>query len=570
MFNRLFTNSTVTYFDPRTQAHKQRVELYGRLWNYYEGKHERPLKPTRDGVDDNVIVNLSKQIVDESVSFLFGKPLTFEVDSNVDERTAEELYLDDIWESDPISGFSQEDFLQELGQMGAITGHAFVRLYIDEGNQPRKPVVLDTGLVDVIVNEDNRKQVDEYHVIWKSGKTYTGRDVWKRHRIIRLDNGTWEIHQETNSGGSKWEMEGDPTPWEYTFPPVLHCQNIKNAKSFWGFSDLNDADMNDAINLVTSDINRIVRFHASPKTIVTGATVADMTEITPHTMWSIKNDAAKAYNLEMSSELAASTGHKQNLKDEFYAVSSTPNISPSNVQVGALSGFALRILYSPLINKTNSKRTQYGGLLQRLNHAFLVIGGFENTSAEIKWMNPLPTDETEQATKFQTYVSSGVPLDIAAELAGLPKEKTEGLAAVQQMNELAKKIEMLERLSQTANLGAAVRVIFADDIKEQPQLIASLVRTDTIIEGEPVRGSGEDTPENISSAKGLNGAQIKAAVDLLAGVNAGTVAELNAIELLTSLGIEKDRAERMAKAAKTQKEVPMNASGQTDFPITER
>lgn len=62
-----------------------------------------------------------------------------------------------------------------------------------------------------------------------------------------------------------------------------------------------------------------------------------------------------------------------------------------------------------------------------------------------------------------------------------------------------------------------------------------------------------ETPETLASEKGLNGAQIKAAVDLLAGVTAGTVAELNAIELLTSLGIASDRAKAMAAAAKGQK-----------------
>jgi len=48
----------------------------------------------------------------------------------------------------------------------------------------------------------------------------------------------------------------------------------------------------------------------------------------------------------------------------------------------------------------------------------------------------------------------------------------------------------------------------------------------------------------------LNGAQISSAIDVLNGVSAGTVAEEVAIELLVSLGIERERAQAMASASK--------------------
>lgn len=547
MFN--FLKRSTDTFDPRTAEHKERIKLFNMLWSYYEGEHKRHLKIGKDGVDDNVTVNLSRKVVNASTSFLFGKGVTYETDSDVDERTAEEEYLDAIFESDPLTGFSMDDFLLELGQMGAVTGHVFVRIYVNDDGTPKAPHVLDTSLVDVRLDNDNRKRVLEYFVVWSGGKDISGRTIWKRHRIERQENDTWLIYEETTTDG-KWNIDDDPQVWDYEFPPIVDCQNIKNSRSFWGTSDLIDADLNDAVNLVSSDINRIIRFHASPKTIMTGVNSGDLVEVSANTMWSISSPDAKAYNLELNSELAASANHKQTLKDEFHEVTETPNINPSNTQVGALSGFALRILYGPLISKTNAKRVLYGGLLERLMHAHLVIGGFETNRVTLKWANPLPTDETEQAAKFQVYRTAGAPLTVAAELAGLPKEKTEGLQAAEDMATLAQRIEMLETLSVTTNLQGALSVIFGENI-DQSRLLPMLTRTDVIIEGGQT-GTME-TPENISSDKGLNGAQIKAAVDLLAGVNAGTVAELNAIELLISLGIDRDRAERMAKAAKTQR-----------------
>lgn len=56
-------------------------------------------------------------------------------------------------------------------------------------------------------------------------------------------------------------------------------------------------------------------------------------------------------------------------------------------------------------------------------------------------------------------------------------------------------------------------------------------------------------PQNIASDEGLNGAQITAAIDVLAGVSAGTTAELVAVELLVAVGIEQDKAQRMVKAS---------------------
>jgi len=55
----------------------------------------------------------------------------------------------------------------------------------------------------------------------------------------------------------------------------------------------------------------------------------------------------------------------------------------------------------------------------------------------------------------------------------------------------------------------------------------------------------EQSPENIASDKGLNGAQIKAASDLFASMSAGTIASGVVVELLVSLGIDKALAESM-------------------------
>ena len=78
-------------------------------------------------------------------------------------------------------------------------------------------------------------------------------------------------------------------------------------------------------------------------------------------------------------------------------------------------------------------------------------------------------------------------------------------------------------------------------------------------------GAGDALPANIESAQALNGAQISAAIEVLAGVTDGTVADTVAIELLIAFGIEETRVRRMVQASKTVKlrepEQPSNGDG---------
>ena len=62
---------------------------------------------------------------------------------------------------------------------------------------------------------------------------------------------------------------------------------------------------------------------------------------------------------------------------------------------------------------------------------------------------------------------------------------------------------------------------------------------------EPVVVDGDDTPDNIESTAGLNGAQITAAVGLLDGVAKASIAPTVAIELLIAVGLDRARAEKM-------------------------
>lgn len=415
-----------------SKEHTARRELFERYWNYYRGNHKKHLRQRQGSPDDNVILNYCRKIVNTGVDFLFGKPIDFSVDGNEFERSEQEQYLDTILAPDPLNGFHYGDLLNDVAVFGAVTGTAFVRLYNTGDIYPDKPalVAINPALVDVTTNPDNIQEPTEYRITWQSG------DVWKRDKITRLDNGFWQIVRETRSAksGRDWQAEDEPVVWPYQWPTIFHCQNLKNPQSFWGDSDLTDADLNDTINFIASNTNRIIKFHAHPRTIGLNISKDQIQATGIDEFWAVNQDGANIYNLEMSSDLGSSLAHLDRLTSSFHQVTATPDLSPDRVQVGALSGFALSILYGPLLAKTEGKRRRYGAMIQRINAALLELGGFgQNIVTEIKWPNPLPVDKAEKAELFGKYIAGRADIFGAAMVSGHTKEEAEQLAASPRM-----------------------------------------------------------------------------------------------------------------------------------------
>lgn len=419
---------------PLSKEHRARAELFDLYWNYYRGKHRPNLKVKPGKVDDNVILNWSKKVVNRGVAFLFGRIPTFEIDgeerneSNRPVRSDNEKYLDAIWQADPITGFSPGLFLQSLAQNGAICGTAFIRIYPASEIRPKiKLACLDPRLMDIKTMSSDVDVVEEYHVIWKTGKGVSAE--WMRHRFVRETAESWLILSEQYKKQGNWAMIDEPEEWPYDFAPVFHCHNLNLANSAWGMSDLEDADINDAINFTASNINRILRFHAHPRTVGTGMEANDLKTTAVDQLWTVPTSDAEIFNLEMQSDLGSSRQHKQDLEEAFHQVTNIPRLDPRSVNLGALSGFALQILNGPLLDKTAVKQLTYGGMLQQINRALLLLGEKEEVTVNNVWPNPLPTADSEKADVMNTLTSAGASVYASAKVAGYSEEQARLLAS---------------------------------------------------------------------------------------------------------------------------------------------
>lgn len=428
MLNRLtlpgFLKKSNEAMAPLSDEHRERRELFHLYRSYYRGRHRQQLKTRPGSANDNVTLNWSKKVVNHGVNFLFGQPITFEIEGDEEQRSESEQYLDYVFQDDPLNDFSMALLLQTLGQNGGVCGTAFLRLYPDE-NKPRI-VALDPSIMDIVTDPDDMTRVNEYHAVWQAGKGNDAR--WKRHRVMRGDGDWWEIVEEEYQR-TKWVALDSPLRWDYSFAPIFHTQNLIAASEVWGISDLEDADLNDAINFGASNIGRIIRFHAHPTTILEGYNgTLESLDTGVGKLWKLPSGTAK--NLEMQSDLSAARTNRADLEEAFHQVADVPRLDPAQVNLGALSGFALRILYGPLLAKTSVKRELYGSMLAKLCHALLAIENREvAATVKVLWKSPLPEDPKEKADIFATLAPHAGSIDAAARQAGYSNQQAADLAA---------------------------------------------------------------------------------------------------------------------------------------------
>jgi len=377
-----------------------RLQGYMTRWRYYNGEHPKPLKVKAGQADDNVIINLVRYIVDKGVSFLFGKEPVFELQEG--ETTAEEQVLSDIWRAN-----RKMSFLSKVAVTGAVCGHCFIKIVPEgalwSGQRYPRLVNIDPAYVTVMWSPEDVDDVWLYRISW-TGMDEQQRPVHRREDIVR-ENGRWTVINYVAKGNGVYALDkARPTiEWPYPWPPIIDCQNIPCPHVFYGLSDIEDLGLQDAINFTASNIQRILRYHAHPKTWGHGFTAQDV-EIGPDEMLILPDERGTLQNLEMSSDLSSSLAYLNTLLNRCLAMGRVPRLDPTEVSVGALSGFALRILYGDLLEKNELKRRTYGDMLIELNRRLLeMMGAGADNICTIHWPEPLPEDQsmTTARDKFE-------------------------------------------------------------------------------------------------------------------------------------------------------------------------
>lgn len=387
------------------KTEQDRLERFRRNWEIYYGKGKKPLKVKPDAADDNLRMNFARMFIDKGVAFLFGKEVRFELAEG--EVTDAEMHLDTVWQAN-----RKMSLLQRLATSGAVCGTAFVKINWQPGQDPRL-IVCDPETVSVTLAEDDIDNVLAYTIRYPSIDPATNKPITIRQHIAQ-DGAGWLItDQRGDVDGGSLRTVGEQR-WPYPFPPVVHCQNMIAPHEFWGVSDIEDdiVEVIDKENFVVSNILKILRYHAHPKTFVSGAREpSDIKVGVDNTI--LIPQGAELRSLEMQSDLVSSISMHKELKQFIHELARVPEVSTGKVEsVGQLSGIALEILYQPLLEKTEAKRVTYGEMIVELNRRLLALGGHgDDKITSLRWQELLPKDAQVEAGAALSLKQLGISSD---------------------------------------------------------------------------------------------------------------------------------------------------------------
>jgi hypothetical protein len=313
--------------EPVRQEREKRQRGIAARWAFYDGEHAKPLKITpgkagRPAVDDNVTPNLGGMFVDRGVSFLVGEPpaFTLDIDAGVaggesDAETEgdvkvspEEQHLDAVWKFNRA-----KTLLHKWATNGGVTGHAWLRIVVPEHplEHPTTGLILprlvnvDPATVDVLYDQDDIERELAFLLEWNVVK---GGLPAVRRQTIELDSteSSWTIRDYISVGSSKeFDALGDDVVWPWPFPPLIGAQNLPRPNEYFGASDLDGGleELNGSVSRVLSNLARIVRFHAHPKTWASGISTAELASVVvdPDGVIGLPHPDAELHNLEMRS-----------------------------------------------------------------------------------------------------------------------------------------------------------------------------------------------------------------------------------------------------------------------------
>lgn len=393
------------YADRQVEEREQRLMSIRKNWNLYDGDHTKPLKVKPGQVDDNVIVNLARPIVDRGISFLFGKDLHFQVDETAAADSGVEQFLTRVWKRN-----KKMILLQELAQNGALGGHAFVKLD-PQADGHIKLINLDPACIDLAWSTEDINDVHRFRIEFVAADEQ-GHELMRRQDIQReADGASWMIRDFTSRPGQRWVLVKE-TAWPFAWAPIVHTKNLPRANSAWGDSDLEDAQLNDSLNLIASTTRKIIRLHGHPRTYGKGFQASELKTWGPDEMIVLPNKDSSVENLEMQSDLAAARQFYLDLRAAMYSAARMPDLSTFDGKLGTLTNFGLRVLFHDMLAKNDTKRMLYGGLVEEINQRLAELGGFgPDVMTTITWPDPLPVNTLEQTSEVAAKQKTGLISD---------------------------------------------------------------------------------------------------------------------------------------------------------------
>ena len=399
--------------------------------SFYSGYAPRQLKVKDGEPDDNIFINYASVITDKSTGFLFGKPLVIGVGTD-DDKSGEE-FLEEVW---PQSQRDEE--FQEMAQDGAVTGDAYLKIVIEPSGRPRVTVG-DPATYQIVTDPHDVSRPVKFCCSYQMADG-AGREYLFKEEVERNEGGqSWRMrHFESRDGGNLWTPNGYDMQWNFPFPPVFHAKNLPNPKCTYGKPDLTE-DVLAVIAYISrldSLCGKIVRMHASPKPWAKNLTKKDIEWGTDNMLF-LKPTGTTVQSeigfLEMQNDISTALSLRKVLREGLAEMTGVPEVATGKVETtGQLSSVALRLLYGPLIEKTEKKQLRYGRMIKDCVEALLEfgvrIGSLKKGDHKVKlnWGDALPGDEKAKMEVAEAKLRLGYSQNtVIKETGGDPEHERE-------------------------------------------------------------------------------------------------------------------------------------------------
>ncbi len=411
-----------------TEDPKDKDENIPKNRDIFDGKHailtDRNKAPKTIGKDEAArtvtftkqVVNYQKRIVNSAVTFLFGEPLTLKLNNENEstKKSEEEAFelINDVWKQNKLDyfnkGLSRELFVEtKVAEIWHIPEKeedkpARIRVTLLSEKQGYKiyPHFDETGDMDAftitndIMGEDN-KPIQQIRI-------YTADSI----TVALKKQNKWEINTRDNIIGKIpiVYVEQDEAEWQIVETQIPRMEYLLS--NFSDTVDYNGAPMIMGKGIITN----------MPKKESTGKFVEVKPEI---------DESGKVYypgGLEYVTWEQAPDAIKleyEILKDIIYGLSQTPDLSFDNVKgTAAISGIALRLMFSDAMFKAKDKQEIFGPAMERrlsIMKSFIAITNagmseqLEKLDIDIKFNSVLPADVEALVTSL-SIARAGDPI----------------------------------------------------------------------------------------------------------------------------------------------------------------
>lgn len=410
-----------------TMERQARKTWIKKRWDAYEGKYVDLFKgssdllvtinPVRYSIVADIYRNLGLNeestptsvrfdVVKEGEPSLVNTAPALYTEANVDE---DQDYLNRVWDAN-----NKLAFLFDLFLVASITGHAFIKIIpngvedFETGNLLPRIVLLNPEFVSVFWSATDVGEVIWYRVRIPDNSNIGGLGAVTRYIVedhVKQDDGQWGVFIYSDEGGRASLLHS----YTSSYPLIVDYQNVRNPFTYYGESDITEGVVGQVETIVFTATNmaKIIQHHAHPKTIAIGIAASQVQSTSVEGLWSVPNEKANIFNLEMQSDLSSSREFLRMLLENVYAEMREVNPTLEGRDLSQVTNFAVRVLYTPSLQKTTAKRFTIAPALRRLNTLLFLHSNKPYVKVEPIFPKPLAEDPAALTSALAMDVQVG-------------------------------------------------------------------------------------------------------------------------------------------------------------------